>query len=92
MKEKGVIEIELEGVSFEQTERYREVIHLLIASGALNIRNGKTILHWDQNALQGIETDVQLWRRGKSPPFKTEMRVAIEPQRSTQTLTKGGIS
>lgn len=88
--EKGHIVIELEGITFEETQRYREIIHLLIGSGALNIRNGKTILHWDQNALQGIETDVHLWKRGKSPPLQTETRVAIEPRRSAQTRTTSG--
>ena len=63
---KGTIKIEIEGISFEETERYREVIHYLILSGGLNIKNGNTTLFFDDiGVLQEVETKAKRWRRNK---------------------------
>ena len=63
---KGTIKIEIEGISFEETERYRETVHYLILSGGLNIKNGQTTLFFDnEGVLQEVETKAKRWRRDK---------------------------
>lgn len=69
MKEGGVITIEIEGMSFEKCERYREIIHILIASGSLDIPYGRTVLHWENRMLMMVDGQPTLWKRGKSPPL-----------------------
>lgn len=68
MNPKGIITIALEGVSLEQTERLREAIHTLIEERVFSLRNGRAILHFDQDGiLSAIDFDFQRWRRGKPP-------------------------
>lgn len=75
---KGTIKIEMEGISYQETERYREIIHWLIASGGLNIKNGKTILNFDSEGLiQEITTDATRWRRNK-PISKDVAHLKVE--------------
>ena len=66
MIEQGVINIVLDNISKEETLRLREIIHTLIANGCLNIRNGRAIIHFDNDAvLQQIEIEHIKWRRPK---------------------------
>ena len=63
---KGTIVITLEGISFEETERYRQMVHILFQSGVFGIRNGKAILNFDhEGMLAEIELQVKRWRRDK---------------------------
>ena len=60
----GVITIKLEGITFEQTERCRMMIHKLFEAGVFNIRNGKAILNFDNDAiLADIEVSMKTWSR-----------------------------
>ena len=62
----GTITITLEGVSFQDTERYRKMIHTLFERGVFNIRNGKAILNFDNDGdLAEIEAQVKTFRRDK---------------------------
>ena len=66
--EAGKIEILLEGVSFEETKRLRELIHILLANGSLNIRNGRAIIHYDSNAIpMKIEHEFIKWSKKHNP-------------------------
>ena len=68
MISKGTITITLEGASFEETERYRQMIHTLFQAGAFAVRNGKAILNFDnEGLLSEVELQVKRWRRDK--PF-----------------------
>ena len=84
---KGTIVITLEGISFEDTERYRAMIHTLFQSGVFGIRNGKAILNFDnEGALAEIELQVKRWRRDK-PMSETKLleqfKIEMLPQQST---------
>ena len=60
------IKLEFSNLSFDEVERYKEIIHTLITSGALNIKNGKAILNFDhQGILQQITTDMVKYKRNK---------------------------
>lgn len=64
--ETGLIEIKIDGITQPETFRLREVIHTLIGNGCLNVRNGRVILHFDNDAtLQQIEIEHIKWRRPK---------------------------
>ena len=70
MTNKGTIQITLEGVTFEETERYRQMIHLLFQAGTFAIRNGKAILNFDSDGLLSeIEIQVKRWRRDKQMAY-----------------------
>ena len=47
MNTPGIITIKLEGVTFEQTERCRKMIHKLFEKGFFNIRNGSFTANFD---------------------------------------------
>lgn len=49
---------------FEEIERYRDIIHNLLASGGLDVKRGYTELHFDENGiLQNVQVHVALWKR-----------------------------
>ncbi len=81
MTERGTITITLEGLSIQEVERYRQIIQTLILEGALNIRNGKALLHFNHlGDLQQIQLDVIKWRRDASvnPIAKNLKNVTVE--------------
>lgn len=60
------IDLKIHDVSAEETARYQEILVSLISSGALNLRNGKAILHFDSEGIyQGVELDYWAWKRKK---------------------------
>lgn len=63
----GTITITLEGVTIEETERLRKMIHTMFTDGVFNIRNGKAILNFDNDGLAEIEKQIKTWKRGKEP-------------------------
>lgn len=77
----GIIQIVLPGVTFEETERCRAIIHTLFQNEIFNIRNGKATLHFDhEGTLQQIQVDTTRWRRDKPltalrEPDKLEVQV-----------------
>ena len=62
----GEIKLTFEADS-EQIDKATEIFHALIKSGGLwGVKGGKTILHFDANAVfQGIELDYWPWRKKK---------------------------
>lgn len=60
--EKGTITINIEGISFEETERYRGIITFLIASGAFNVRGGSVTVQFDPLGL-AQEVEVRYIRK-----------------------------
>ena len=59
----GKITIEIENISLPATERLRRIFTALIISGALDTKNGKVILHFDDNyALREIESHQKKWK------------------------------
>jgi|TARA_Y100000034_G_scaffold33382_1_gene40929 hypothetical protein len=66
----GTINIKLEGVSFQHTERLRKIIHTLISQGVFNIKNGNAVLSFDdEGSLAAIELNIKKWKKGKEPPL-----------------------
>lgn len=60
----GIITIKLNGISFEQTERCRQMIHQMFMSDVFNVRNGKAILNFDSDGiLADIEISQKTWSR-----------------------------
>jgi len=60
----GNIVITLDGVSFKDTERCRQMIHKMFESGVFNVRNGKAILNFDNyGLLADIEVSMKTWSR-----------------------------
>lgn len=61
----GLIKIEIENITQEQTLQAQEIFHALLATGGLfGVRGGKTIIHFDKDGqFQGIELDYWPWRR-----------------------------
>ena len=46
--------------------RYKEIIVALIVSGAFDVRNGKAILHFDnESVFQGVQLDFWAFKRLK---------------------------
>ena len=63
MIEQGVINIILDNVSETETMRLKEIIHILISQGSLNIRNGRAIIHYDNDSrIQKIEHEFIKWK------------------------------
>ena len=61
--EQGVINIILDNVSEAETMRLKEIIHILISQGSLSIRNGRSIIHYDNDAkVQKIEHEFIKWK------------------------------
>lgn len=62
----GKIELNIEGVTKEETLRYQEIIAILISSGALRLKNGSSVLHFDsEGVFQGVQLDYWAFRRRK---------------------------
>ena len=62
-----MIQIEIKGYTEEETQRMREIIGVLINTGALSgVKGGQTILHFDnEGVFQGIQFDYWPWKRRK---------------------------
>lgn len=66
MAEIGRIQLDIEGVSKEDIAKYQEILVILISSGALKLRNGKAMLHFDSDGtFQGVQLDYWAFKRRK---------------------------
>lgn len=61
------IELYIDGITEEETNRYMEIFQALMKSGGLTgVRGGKTILHFDaEGVFQAVELDYYPWRKRK---------------------------
>lgn len=61
------IDLRIQGLTKEETDRLIEIFYALIKSGGLSgVRGGKTIIHFDADGVfQGIELDYWPFRRRK---------------------------
>lgn len=60
----GRINLEIENITRDETLKYQEILTALISSGALNLKNGKAILHFDSvGTFQGVELDYWAFKR-----------------------------
>ena len=90
---KGEILIKLEGVSFEETERCRQIIHKLFESNVFVLRNGKAILNFDNfGGLADIEVSMKTYSRRyeNEPPIVLNPmnQFKIENTRDNSTIAK----
>lgn len=61
---KGIIHIEMEGISQDMTTRLKETIHMLIEKGALSLKNGTVTLSFDHRAeLMSMRFDAMVWKK-----------------------------
>jgi len=68
----GTINIRLEGITFEQTERCRIIIHKMFEAGVFNVRNGKAMLNFDhEGTMSDIEISMKTWIRKHDVPRET---------------------
>lgn len=64
MQDKAIISFEIQGISEEKTHKYREMIHILISTGSLDVANGKVILNFNNEGdLCDIEAQVKKYRK-----------------------------
>ena len=62
----GKIELSIEDISKEDTLKYQEILTILISSGALNLKNGKAIMHFDSTGtFMGVQ--LEYWAFKKIP-------------------------
>ena len=65
-KPNGHIKLDIEGLTEAETIKYQEILAVLISSGALNLKNGKAMLHFDADGtFQGVQLDYWAFRRKK---------------------------
>ena len=66
MKPTGHIKLDIEGITEADTLKYQEILAVLISSGALSLKNGKAMLHFDADGtFQGVQLDYWVFRRKK---------------------------
>lgn len=59
-----IIELEIQDMTQQETERVREILNGLIESGGLfGVKSGRTIIHFDKyGTFMGIELSYWPWR------------------------------
>lgn len=67
----GTISFKIDDLSFIETEKIRLMLHNIIQSGALNMRNGKVILSFDDEGLVQISYDYIRWKKNKPMNLQT---------------------
>lgn len=66
MKPTGHIKLDIEGITEAETLKYQEILTVLISSGALSLRNGSAVLHFDSDGtFQGVRLEYWAFRRKK---------------------------
>ena len=62
----GEIDLKIENISEKDTLKYQEILTVLISSGALSLKNGKAILHFDNiGTFMGVQLDYWAYKRKK---------------------------
>lgn len=62
----GHIKLDIEGISETDTLKYQEILTVLISSGAMSLKNGKAVLHFDSDGtFQGVQLDYWAFKRRK---------------------------
>ncbi len=62
----GRIDLRIEGITEAEITKYQEILTILISSGALGLKNGKAVLHFDADGtFQGVQLDYWTFRRRK---------------------------
>jgi len=94
---KGTITIELDGATFQETERFRKMIHVLFTQGVFNLRRGYATLHFDhEGILSGIDIFQSKWRDNKPldplDSFYKGAKIEILTSNNTQTQTMSGVA
>lgn len=61
------IQLNIPDIDVKETLRYQEILVALISSGALNLKNGKAVLHFDSEGIfQGVQLDYWAFKRRKA--------------------------
>lgn len=82
----GVITIKLDGISLEQVERCRLMIHQMFTSDVFNVRNGKAILNFDsEGLLADIEISMKTYsrRHEAQPELMSQFQIQTNTDKST---------
>jgi len=62
----GKIELKIEGVTKEETDKIQEVLTILISSGAMRLKNGSAGLYFDADGtFQGVKLEYWPFKRKK---------------------------
>ena len=60
------IEVDIPDKDSSESARYQEIIVSLIGCGALDLKNGKAVLHFDhEGTYQGVQLDYWAFKRRK---------------------------
>jgi len=69
-KDEAQININLEGVTFEQARRCELIIRQLFEAGIFSMKSGKAILHFDKDGMMAqVDLDYVKWRRNELSPY-----------------------
>lgn len=61
------IQLNIPDIDIKETARYQEILVALVSSGALNLKNGKAVLHFDSDGVfQGVQLDFWAFKRKKA--------------------------
>jgi hypothetical protein len=61
------IQLNIPDIDIKETTRYQEILVALISSGALNLKNGKAVLHFDsEGVFQGVQLDYWAFKRRRA--------------------------
>mgnify|MGYP001563221826 FL=1 len=72
---RGTISIVLDGASFQDTERCRQIIHKLFESNVFGVKNGKAILSFDSG---GILADIEISMKTYNRKFENEPKLELK--------------
>lgn len=62
--QQGLIEIKIDNISMEETLRLRGIIHTLLTNDSLSLRNGRAIIHYDnESQIMKIEHEFIKWSK-----------------------------
>ncbi len=69
------VEFEFEGLTEEQTHRFRANMEILVQQGVFNIHDGKAIIHFNyEGKIKEINFDFIKWREPKKKSVVTKPR------------------
>lgn len=74
--QKGIITIEIDGISTEDTKRYQQMIHTFFEQGVFSILNGSANIHFRGGNLEAIDLNLYTYKRNKDNlPLQIEKNV-----------------
>jgi hypothetical protein len=80
--QKGIITIEIENITLEDTRRYQDIIQTMFEQGAFSIFNGSANLHFRLGELDSIDLNLYTYKRNKE-------NIPLQEQKSVLKVVRG---